>query len=74
MYIINIIISAIVISNYSVGFYTIISFITLVLFILKKFINIYYMIKSEEHVFLSSYMTNTLQYNDVDPDYKNNIV
>lgn len=73
MYIINIAVSAFVVSHYSVGFYTLVSFLTLVLFILKKFIGIYYMIQAEDNIFLSSYMTNTLQYNDVDPDYRNEI-
>jgi hypothetical protein len=70
MYLINLILSAIIISRYSDGFYTIISFATFVLFIAKKFIAVFWIIYSDPNVFLSAYLTNTLQYNDVDPKHK----
>ena len=70
MYILNIVVSAYVISYHSVGFFTAVSFITLVLFIVKKFINIFCLINADENIYLSAYSTNTVQYNDVDPDHK----
>jgi hypothetical protein len=69
MYLTNIIVSAVVIQHYSVGFYTWISFLTLTLFIAKKFIGTYFLIQTETNVYLSAYMTNPLQYNDVDPEH-----
>jgi hypothetical protein len=70
MYLTNIIVSGLIIQHYSVGFYTWISFMTLTLFIAKKFIAVYFLIKTDSHIYLSAYMTNPLQYNDVDPEYK----
>ena len=70
MYLTNIILSAIIIWHYSAGFYTWISFLTLTLFIAKKFVATYFLITAEANVYLSAYMVNPLQYNDVDPKHK----
>ena len=70
MYIINIIVSAVIIVPYSTGLYTAISFFTFVLFIAKKFVAVYFVISAEENVFLSAHITKTLQYNDIDPKHR----
>lgn len=70
MYLTNIVVSVLVIQHHSAGYYTWFSLLTLVLFIAKKFIATYYLIRADSNIYLSAYLSNPLQYNDVDPDYK----
>lgn len=70
MYVVNAILSAVVISQYVLGNQTVTSFITNVLFMIQKFIDVYYNISSEPNVFLSAYLRAKIQFNDVDPEYR----
>ncbi len=70
MYVVNIIMSAIIVSQYVLGNQTVTAFLTNVLFILQKFIDVYYTISSEPNVFLSAYLRAKVQFNDVDPDHR----
>jgi hypothetical protein len=67
MYAINCTVSAIVIGHYYAGTSTLTSFLTSVLFIIKKLISVYGVIYSEPNVFQSGFQSEALQYNDVDP-------
>lgn len=46
---------------------TITTFITDILFMMTKLYRIYYVINTEKNIFYSAYMTNFVQYNDLDP-------
>jgi hypothetical protein len=70
MYVVNAILSAVVISHYVLGNQTITSYVTNVLFMVQKFIDVYYTISSEPNVFLSAYLRAKVQFNDVDPEYR----
>ena len=67
MYAGNTVCSAIVIGHYYAGVSTLTSFLTSVLFIIKKLISVYGVIYSEPNVFQSGFQSEALQYNDVDP-------
>lgn len=63
----NTVISGIVISNYSLGSQTINSFITNVLFMTTKLYHIYSVANTDKNVFYSVYLTENVQFNDIDP-------
>lgn len=65
IYIINVIISGVLISNYSYGSGTILMFITNSLFICEKMYKIYYVIHTDKSIFYSAYLTEFVQYNDL---------
>ncbi len=70
MYIVNAILSGIIISQYILGNQTVTSFVTNVLFMVQKFIDVYYTISSEPNIFLSAYLRVKVQFNDVDPEHR----
>lgn len=70
MYIVNAIISAIIISHYYLGNQTFIAFVTNVLFMVLKFADVYWTIMAEPNVFISAYLKTKVQYNDVDPEHR----
>jgi hypothetical protein len=69
IYSINVIFSGITISNYYLGQQTVSVFITYVLFILTKLINVYTIANTNENIFYSAYLKVNAQYNDVDTSY-----
>lgn len=60
--------SAVVIFNNYIDTSTISVFLTNVLFMGMKMYDIYYIMNTDENIFYSAYLSEKLQYNDVDPD------
>jgi hypothetical protein len=70
MFVANAILSGFVISDYYLDNQTTSTFVTNILFIITKLIDIYTAVNTEENVFYSAYLKGRIQYNDVDPDKK----
>jgi hypothetical protein len=71
-YIINVILSGIVISKYSITNQSISTFITYILFIIIKLNNVYSISNTEDFTFYSAYLMTNMQFNDVDKRFKQN--
>ena len=71
-YIINIILSGIVINKYSITNQSISTFITYILFIIIKLNNVYSIANTEDFTFYSAYLMTNMQFNDVDKRFKQN--
>jgi len=67
VYALNIILSGIVISEYSLGNQTLVIFLTNLLFMITKLSNVYNIINTEKNVFFSAYLNTKVQFNDIDP-------
>ena len=72
-YIINIILSGIVINKYSITNQSISTFITYILFIIIKLNNVYSIANTEDFTFYSAYLMTNMQFNDVDKRFKQNL-
>ena len=72
-YIINIILSGIVINKYSITNQSISTFITYILFIIIKLNNVYSIANTEDFTFYSAYLMTNMQFNDVDKRFKQNV-
>ena len=70
VYIVNAILSGLVISKYRIPNQTLSTFITYILFILIKLNNVYSIANTEEYTFYSAYLTTNMQFNDIDKKYK----
>jgi hypothetical protein len=70
MFIINAVMSGFVISDYYLDNQTTSTFITNILFIITKLIDIYSIANTEKNIFYSAYLKDRVQYNDIDPDKK----
>jgi len=70
MFVANAILSGFVISDYYLDNQTTSTFVTNILFIITKLIDIYTAVNTEENIFYSAYLKGRIQYNDVDPDKK----
>jgi hypothetical protein len=70
LFIVNTIISGIVIYHYSLGNQTTTTFITNVLFMATKVYDSYSIANTEKSIFYSAYMRNHVQFNDIDPSFK----
>jgi len=68
--IINIFLSGIVISDYSIPNQTASTFITYILFLLSKLNNVYSTANTEKYIFYSAYLSTNVQFNDIDKKYK----
>ncbi len=66
----NVVLSGIVVYDYSLGSQTTSTFVTNVLFMTDKMSNVYFTIATDKNILLSSYMKSKVQFNDVDPDKK----
>jgi hypothetical protein len=64
----NAILSGFVVSDYYLDKQTTSTFVTNILFIITKLIDIYTVANTEENIFYSAYLKGRIQYNDVDPD------
>jgi len=64
---INVIMSGIVIYQYSLGNQTTTNFITNILFMTTKVYDTYYVANTETSIFYSAYMRDHVQFNDIDP-------
>ena len=67
-FVINSIISGIVVYQFSLGNQTTTTIITNILFMVSKLSDVYLTVNTEKNVFYSAYLKGKIQYNDVDPD------
>jgi hypothetical protein len=67
IYIINAILSGIVIQDYSLGNQTMMVYLTNILFMINKFSNVYIIINTDKNIFFSAYLNTKVQFNDIDP-------
>lgn len=67
-FVINAILSGIIVYNYSLGNQTTTTFITNLLFMAMKLSDVYFIVNTEENIFYSAYLKGKVQFNDVDPD------
>ena len=67
-FIINSILSGLVVYKYYLDDKTTTTYITSVLFVVQKLLQVYATLKTEKNVFYSAYLTGKIQYNDVDKD------
>lgn len=70
VYIINAIISGIIINHAYLSNQTYATFITYVIFMITKLTNSYGVVNTEENVFYSAYLKTNVQFNDIDRNYK----
>jgi hypothetical protein len=70
LFMLNSIISGVVVYEYYLDNQTTSTFITNILFMTTKLGDIYSIANTEQNIFYSAYLKNKLQYNDVDPDKK----
>jgi hypothetical protein len=67
-FVVNAILSAIVVFDNYLDSKTVTAYLTNVLFMAAKVNNVYAIANTDQNVFYSAYLTNKVQYNDVDPD------
>lgn len=70
VYIINAIISGIIINHAYLSNQTYATFITYVIFMITKLTNSYGVVNTEDNVFYSAYLKTNVQFNDIDRKYK----
>ena len=70
VYIVNAVLSGIVITKYRIPNQTLSTFVTYILFVLIKLNNVYSIANTEEYTFYSAYLTTNMQFNDIDNKYK----
>lgn len=68
MFLFNTILSGFVVYDYYLDNQTTSTFITNILFMLTKLMDVYTTVHTEKNIFYSAYMKKKLQYNDVDPN------
>ena len=67
IYIINAILSGVVIQDYSLGNQTMMVYLTNILFMVNKFSNVYIINNTDKNIFFSAYLNTKVQFNDIDP-------
>jgi cytochrome b subunit of formate dehydrogenase len=67
-FVINSIISGIIVYQYYLGNQTTTTIITNILFMVSKLSDVYLTVNTEKNIFYSAYLKGKIQYNDVDPD------
>jgi hypothetical protein len=65
---VNTVLSGLVVYKYYLDDKTTTTYITSVLFVIQKLIQVYATLKTEKNVFYSAYLSGKIQYNDVDKD------
>ena len=65
---VNTVLSGLVVYKYYLDDKTTTTYITSVLFVVQKLIQVYATLKTEKNVFYSAYLTGKIQYNDIDND------
>lgn len=70
VYIINAIMSGIIINKAYLNTQTYATFITYVIFMINKLTNSYSVVNTDENVFYSAYLKTNIQFNDIDRNYK----
>lgn len=68
LFILNTILSGLVVYEYGAGNQTTSTFVTNVMFMATKMINIYGTLTADKNIFYSAYLSEKVQYNDVDPE------
>jgi len=68
MFLLNSIVSGVVVYEYYLDNQTTTTFITNILFMITKLSDIYVTVNTEKNIFYSSYLKGRIQFNDVDPD------
>ena len=68
LFLVNAILSGFVVFDYYLDKQTTSTYITNILFIITKLVDIYSIANTEKNVFYSAYLKDRIQYNDVDPD------
>jgi hypothetical protein len=70
VYIINAVVSGIIINDAYLNSQTYATFITYVIFMINKLTNAYSVVNTNENVFFSAYLKTNVQFNDIDRNYK----
>jgi hypothetical protein len=70
MYIVNAVISAVIVFQYNLGTETGTTYATNLLFIAIKFTDVYWTITAGDSIYLSAYLRTKVQFNDADPEYR----
>lgn len=68
IFVINSIVSGLVVYEYSLGNQTTTTIITNILFMVMKLADVYITVNTEKNIFYSAYLKGKVQFNDVDPD------
>lgn len=68
VFVVNAILSGFVVADYYLDKQTWSTFVTNILFIITKLIDIYTAANTDQNIFYSAYLKGRIQYNDVDPD------
>jgi hypothetical protein len=68
LFLVNAVLSGFVVFDYYLDKQTTSTYITNILFIITKLVDIYSIANTEKNVFYSAYLKDRIQYNDVDPD------
>ena len=68
IFVINSVISGVVVYNYSLGNQTTTTIITNILFMTSKLGDVYVTVNTEQNIFYPAYLKGKIQYNGVDPD------
>ena len=72
-FIVNTILSGFVIYSYYLDSNTTTTYVTNILFMIFKLIDVLTNVRTEKNVFISAYLKGKIQYNDIDPDVKNKL-
>ena len=67
-FVVNAVLSGIIVYDYSLGNQTTTTIITNILFMVMKLADVYTIVNTEENIFYSAYLKGKVQFNDVDPD------
>jgi hypothetical protein len=73
-FLINTLLSGVAISTTSAGSSTWISFITYITYIMTKLYHVYSLIQSPNDIFYSAYLTQKVQFNDLDDKLKIHVI
>jgi len=71
IFIINSILSGVIVNEYYLSSQTASTFITYLLFMITKLSNIYTVANTSKNVFYSAYLKTNVQFNDIDEKFKN---
>lgn len=67
-FVVNAILSGIIVYDYSLGNQTTTTIITNILFMVMKLVDVHAIVNTDENIFYSAYLKGKVQFNDVDPD------
>lgn len=73
-FVVNAILSGIIVYNYSLGNQTTTTIITNIIFMVMKLVDVHAIVNTEENIFYSAYLKGKVQFNDVDPDKQTPVI